>query len=440
VWKKVIELFDRFSDWMAKPSGDPISDKINRISSAILLVNLVLATVFGTVSFVFDYPLIGWITFTAHPVYAFGIYVARKGHVDLCKVLLLMHAYLMIFAQVVINSNSSHVSLYFLPAITCTMLLLQGNIRFLGRFIAILGAGLMLISEVVVFPGMGPEITEKVRFMDQIANVVGSISITMFAMYFLLKFNDEVQQKLKVQTQEYEKMNQYLHSSNNTKTRLFSIISHDLRNPLISIKSSVSVIREPEFPEEEKTALLEELEKRVDYAMNLMNNLLIWSRTQLSGIQFQPEIIELGELTKQVTNQMEAMAQLKKVSIQFNFLHVPVLVNVDKNMIEIVLRNLISNAIKFTQAGGFVKIHGALINGKFITTISDSGVGIEPDALEKIRNQIFYTTPGTEKEKGSGLGLMLSREFLARHDSELIIDSQPGAGTRISFKLEVVDH
>lgn len=425
---------------MAKPSGDPISDKINRISSAILLVNLVLATVFATVSFVFDYPLIGWITLTAHPVYALGIYVARKGHVDLCKVLLLMHAYLMIFAQVVINSNSSHVSLYFLPAITCTMLLLQGNIRFLGRFLAILGAGLMLISEVAVFPGMGPEITEKVRFMDQVANVVGSISITMFAMYFLLKFNDEVQQKLKVQTQEYEKMNQYLHSSNNTKTRLFSIISHDLRNPLISIKSSVSVIREPEFPEEEKTALLEELEKRVDYAMNLMNNLLIWSRTQLSGIQFQPEIIELGELTKQVTNQMEAMAQLKKVSIQFNFMNLPVLVNVDKNMIEIVLRNLISNAIKFTQAGGFVKIHGALINGKFITTISDSGVGIEPDALEKIRNQIFYTTPGTEKEKGSGLGLMLSREFLARHDSELIIDSQPGAGTRISFKLEVVDH
>jgi signal transduction histidine kinase len=235
-------------------------------------------------------------------------------------------------------------------------------------------------------------------------------------------------------------MNQYLHSSNNTKTRLFSIISHDLRNPLISIKSSVSGIREPEFPENEKTALLEELEKRVDYAMNLMNNLLIWSRTQLNGIQFQPEIIELGELTKQVTNQMEAMAQLKKVSIQLNFMNIPVLVNVDKNMVEIVLRNLISNAIKFTQAGGFVKIHGALIHGKFITTIADSGVGIEPDALEKIRNQIFYTSPGTAKEKGSGLGLMLSREFLARHDSELIIDSQPGAGTRISFKLEVVDH
>jgi signal transduction histidine kinase len=440
VWKKIIELFDRFSDWMAKPVGDPIADKINRISSAILLVNLLLATVFGTVSFVFDYPLIGWITFTAHPVYAFGIYIARKGHIDLCKVLLLLHAYLMIFAQVLINSNSSHVSLYFLPAITCTMLLLQGNTRFLGRFLAIFGAVLMLISEVVIFPGIGPEITEKVRFMDQIANVIGAVSITMFAMYFLLKFNDEVQQKLKIQTEEYERMNQHLLSSNNTKTRLFSIISHDLRNPLISIKSSVSVIREPEFPEEEKSALLEELEKRVDYSMNLMNNLLIWSRTQLNGIQFQPEIIELSDLARRVTNQMEAMAQIKKVSIQLNFVNVPVLVNVDKNMIEIVLRNLISNAIKFTQAGGFVKIHGALINGKFITTVADSGVGIDIEALEKIRNQIFYTSPGTEKEKGSGLGLMLSREFLASHNSELMIDSSPGAGTRISFKLDVVDH
>jgi signal transduction histidine kinase len=440
VWKKVIELFDQFSHWMAKPEGDPIADKINRISSAILLMNLILATVLGIVAFVFDYPIIGWITFSAHPVYALGIYMARKGHVDLCKILLLVHAYLMIFAQVVINSNNSHVSLYFLPSITCTLLILQGKQRFLGRFIALFGAALMLISEVVIFPGIGIKITEEVRFMDQVANVFGSVSITILAMYFLLKFNDEVQEKLKIQSEDYERINQHLLSSNNTKTRLFSIISHDLRNPLISIKSSVSVIREPEFPEDQKSALLEELEKRVDYAMNLMNNLLIWSRTQLNGIQFQPEILELSELTKQVLHQMEAMAILKKVSLQMNFSHVPVLVNVDRNMIEITLRNLISNAIKFTQPGGFVRIHGTILNGKFITTVADSGVGIETEALEKIRNQVFYTTPGTEKEKGSGLGLMLSREFLQRHESDLMIDSSPGAGTRISFKLEVVDH
>lgn len=440
MWKKLIEILDRFSNWMIKKENDLLLDKVNRMFSTLLLVNLFLATLFVLLAFYFNYDIIAWVTLSVHPFYAFGIYLSRKGYVDVAKIILLVHGYLMLFSQVVINSNNSHVSLYFLPAIICTLLILQGKQRFLGRFISIIGMALMLISEMFEFPGIGIEISEKERFVDLITNVVGSVSITMLAMYFLLKFNDEVQQKLKIQSEDYERVNQHLLSSNNTKTRLFSIISHDLRNPLISIKSSVSVIREPEFPEEEKSALLEELEKRVDYAMNLMNNLLIWSRTQLNGIQFQPEIIELGELTKLVTNQMEAMAQLKKVSIQINFTNVPVLVNVDKNMVEIVLRNLISNAIKFTQAGGFVKIHGALIQGKFITTIADSGVGIEPEALEKIRNQVFYTTPGTEKEKGSGLGLMLSREFLARHDSELIIDSQSGAGTRISFKLEVVDH
>ena len=440
MWKKLIEILDRFSNWMITKENDLLLDMVNRMFSTLLLVNLFLATLFVLLAFYFNYDIIAWVTLSVHPFYAFGIYLSRKGYVDVAKIILLVHGYLMLFSQVVINSNNSHVSLYFLPAIICTLLILQGKQRFLGRFISIIGMALMLISEMFEFPGIGIEISENERFVDLITNVVGSVSITMLAMYFLLKFNDEVQQKLKIQSEDYERVNQHLLSSNNTKTRLFSIISHDLRNPLISIKSSVSVIREPEFPEEEKSALLEELEKRVDYAMNLMNNLLIWSRTQLNGIQFQPEIIELGELTKLVTNQMEAMAQLKKVSIQINFTNVPVLVNVDKNMVEIVLRNLISNAIKFTQAGGFVKIHGALIQGKFITTIADSGVGIEPEALEKIRNQVFYTTPGTEKEKGSGLGLMLSREFLARHDSELIIDSQSGAGTRISFKLEVVDH
>jgi signal transduction histidine kinase len=425
---------------MIKKENDLLLDKVNRMFSTLLLVNLFLASIFVVLAFYFDYDEIAWVTLTVHPIYALGIYLSRKGHIAFAKITLLTHGYLMLFAQVIINSNNSHVSMYYLPAIICTLLILQGKQRFIGRFISFLGAILMLICEVVEFPGIGIQITEEERFIDLVTNVIGSVSITMLAMYFLLKFNDEVQQKLKIQSEDYERVNQHLLSSNNTKTRLFSIISHDLRNPLISIKSSVSVIREPEFPEEEKSALLAELEKRVDYAMNLMNNLLIWSRTQLNGIQFQPEIIEISELAKQVTNQMEAMAQLKKVSIQLNYLNIPVLVNVDKNMIEIVLRNLISNAIKFTQAGGFVKIHGAMINGKFITTIADSGVGIEPDALEKIRNQIFYTTPGTAKEKGSGLGLMLSREFLARHGSELLIDSQPGAGTRISFKLEVVDH
>lgn len=425
---------------MIKKENDLLLDKVNRMFSTLLLVNLFLATLFVILAFYYKYYSIALVTLTVHPVYAIGIFLSRKGHVDIAKILLLMHGYLMLFAQVIINSNNSHVSIYYLPAIICTLLVLQGKQRFIGRFISFLGACLMLISEVVEFPGIGIEITENERFIDLITNVIGAVSITMLAMYFLLKFNDEVQQKLKVQSEDYERVNQHLLSSNNTKTRLFSIISHDLRNPLISIKSSVSVIREPEFPEEEKSVLLAELEKRVDYAMNLMNNLLIWSRTQLNGIQFQPEIIEIGELAKQVTNQMEAMAQLKKVSIQLNFLNVPVLVNVDKNMIEIVLRNLISNAIKFTQAGGFVKVHGAIIQGKFIVTVADSGVGIEHDALEKIRNQIFYTTPGTEKEKGSGLGLMLSREFLLRHQAELMIDSSPGAGTRISFKLEAVDH
>jgi signal transduction histidine kinase len=440
VWKKLIETLKQFSNWMIKKENDLLLEKVNRMFSTLLLVNLFLATIFVILAFYFNYYAVAWVTLTVHPIYAIGIYLSRKDHVGLAKILMLTHGYLMIFAQVVINSNNSHVSIYFLPAIICTLLILQGKQRFIGRFISFLGACLMLISEVVAFPGIGIEITQDEIFIDLVTNVIGSVSTTVLAMYFLLKFNDEVQQKLKIQTEEYERMNQHLHSSNNTKTRLFSIISHDLRNPLISIKSSVSVIREPDFPEAEKTILLGELEKRVDYAMNLMNNLLIWSRTQLNGIQFQPEVLELSELTKQVLHQMEGMASLKKVSLQMNFSHVPVLVKVDKNMIEIVLRNLTSNAIKFTESGGFVRIHGTVLNGKFITTVADSGVGIESEALEKIRNQIFYTTSGTNKEKGSGLGLMLSRDFLQRHDSDLMIDSSPGAGTRISFKLEVVDH
>ena len=202
MWKKLIETLDRFSHWMIKKENDLLLDKVNRIFSALLLVNLFLASIFVILAFYFHYNIIAWVTLSVHPFYAFGIYLSRRGYVDVAKIILLIHGYLMLFSQVIINSNNSHVSLYFLPAIICTLLILQGKQRYLGRFISIIGMVLMLISEIYDFPGIGIEISESERFIDLITNVFGSVSITMLAMYFLLKFNDEVQLKLKIQSEE----------------------------------------------------------------------------------------------------------------------------------------------------------------------------------------------------------------------------------------------
>lgn len=234
---------------------------------------------------------------------------------------------------------------------------------------------------------------------------------------------------------EYSKM---LEKDNSDMNRLFSIIGHDLKSPLISIKGFAEFLyKEIKDLSEEEIA---EYSKYIFQASNslhsILEGLLDWGQMQLGKIVFNPEHANLYQLTDIIINQLLIMAAPKKITIE-NKINVEMSVYADKTMISTVLRNLLSNSIKFTLAEGKVIINAENAgNNEIIISVQDTGVGIEPDQLENILTESFNkSTLGTDGEKGTGLGLSLSRDFIERNGGRMWVESELGIGTTFYFTI-----
>lgn len=228
-----------------------------------------------------------------------------------------------------------------------------------------------------------------------------------------------------------------LRELNMTKDRFFSLIAHDLRSPFNSIIGFSDLLVEQmntkDYVGIEKYANI--IHKSAHRVMDLLNNLLDWSRTQTGSMQFNPEFFEMRSLVKEVVELMMDTANHKSVQVH-NDLPAYLVVNADKGMIYTILRNLLSNAVKFSVPDSKVVITGIEKNNETIITIKDSGVGIPAELREKLfRVDHSFSTPGTNNEKGSGLGLIICREFIEKHGGQISVTSEPGKGSEFSFSI-----
>ncbi len=410
-------------------------DRDYELAFVLLWAAFIFSGVFGVLSLAVANTALGMLSLSLTAVTTLAFMLVQKGYSNVGKMLVINYTSLMVLAQDVYFGGTTYVNLYFFPIAIVSLIVFANSQPTLGHVTALVATGFLVSSALNILPRMQNSMSEKQVLFDQLINVSGSVFFSLFAVFYLLHYGKKYRVELEEKSEETRLANEGLLAANNTKTRLFSIIGHDLRNPLIAIKGAVSALKEPDFPEEERGFLLSELEKRVDYAMNLMNNLLIWSKAQLNGIEFKPENFDLTELFKTVMSQVQGQAGDKRIDVHTDFQHLPLLVFADKGMMEIVIRNLISNSLKYTHHGGFIRIRARKSDDWVVVTIADSGVGMDSEALQKVRNQIFYTTPGTQKEKGSGLGLMICADFLRFHHSELQIDSGKDSGTRVSFSI-----
>lgn len=234
-----------------------------------------------------------------------------------------------------------------------------------------------------------------------------------------------------------EKQTKELKELNATKDKFFNIIAHDLRSPFTSIIGFSSLLvekmKERDFEGIEELAVIVQTSSK--RAFNLLSNLLDWARTQTGKIEFNPGYIDLNVLINEAIEITNDTAKQKSISINKE-LPVKALLSVDKAMISTVLRNLLSNAIKFTNEGGEVLISGELNNNEFVVIVSDNGVGIEQTDLENLfRIDIKHITEGTSKERGTGLGLILCKEFVEKHGGKIWVESEAGVGTTFKFTL-----
>jgi PAS domain S-box-containing protein len=228
-----------------------------------------------------------------------------------------------------------------------------------------------------------------------------------------------------------------LHQLNITKDKFFSIIAHDLKNPFITILGFSELLLSDfkDLTDEEKLFYIEEMKKSADVSHSLLQNLLQWSRSQTGRIVFQPQSIQLDTIIIQNIELIMPSANKKEIKIDYTPDKTKI-VFADQDMLNTILRNLLSNAIKFTNRNGIVKILAADCEEYICISVIDSGIGMTEEERNKLfRLDISYTTNGTEMEIGTGLGLVLCKEFIEKNGGKISVESTPGKGSVFNFTL-----
>lgn len=228
-----------------------------------------------------------------------------------------------------------------------------------------------------------------------------------------------------------------LKKANASKDKLFSIISHDLRHPFNALIGFSNLLNKSidnnDINKIKKyTNIIHDVSTQT---FTLLNNLLEWSMTQNKTIQPYMENINLTEVTNSVIESLDQMAQHKEIKIETS-IYPKLTVFVDKNMITSILRNIISNAVKFSHHGGKVNVNEVTNNNGTTISVTDKGVGIKPTDLKKLfKLESHFTTRGTESEKGTGLGLLLCKEFIDKLQGQIWAESKLEKGTTIHFTI-----
>ncbi len=244
----------------------------------------------------------------------------------------------------------------------------------------------------------------------------------------------EVNEELKTQMEIINAQNVELEKLNRVKNKFFSIVSHDLRAPINSLKSLFEMYRDGILNEEELGGLLNRLEDTIYNTASFLDNLLEWSKSQLEGITVNPIQVELHQIVAHNIKLMDSQIRTKFIKVQNN---VPTnaLAFVDLNMIHVVIRNLLSNAIKFCKANDEVIFEAWIENENIICTIRDTGPGISDIDLENLFNLAHTPNTGTAGEKGYHIGLILCQDMIAQNNGSLKVDSQLGKGTTFFITL-----
>lgn len=241
-------------------------------------------------------------------------------------------------------------------------------------------------------------------------------------------------EQLAAKNAEIEEKRIELSRLNATKDKLFSIIGHDFRSPLHSLKGLLSLIGNKNMTQVEFEKFSIDLRKKIDVVYDNLDNILNWSVTQLKGISTSPTVIEPQALAAEVFELYDEMARSKNVQL-VNEIPKGIFAVADKDQIRLVLRNLISNALKFT-ASGHVRLSAERDDREIQVTVEDTGMGIaEADIQKLFIKDALWSAQGTRNEKGLGLGLLLCKEFIEKNQGTLRVESEQGSGTTIRFTL-----
>lgn len=282
------------------------------------------------------------------------------------------------------------------------------------------------------------ELAKQRNFINASIIILMILLATAIPLYFNQKKLKKLYKELQVNTKNLSESQTELNAINNTKDKLFSIIGHDLRGPIGALQGLLKLMASGEIAKNDFSKFLPKLRGDVDHILFTLNNLLSWGYSQMNGTVTKPKMTSVNNLVKSSVNLLSEMANNKSIKI-IDEIPENCLILADENQLDIVIRNLISNAIKFTPKNGLITLEAEELESHWKIKIRDTGIGMD----EKTRKKIFQensnvTTYGTNNEKGTGLGLSLCKEMVERNKGQIWAESIPQKGSTFYFTVSKI--
>jgi len=367
---------------------------------------------------------------------SFLLYKQKKYFIS--KVWNMLILTLIIQLLVIQTGIDSYVFIYFIPLLMGNLFIFQGKEAKAGYVILTIDAILMVnsmlfLNDITPLPVMNAELAELDGFM----NLVGVSAICIAETFFIVKVTDGIHRKLVLRTRALNLKNEQLMSTLYTRDRMMSVLSHDLRSPVASLDSAAALLQTEEIDPEMEKAILGQFKVRTSGLLDLIDKLLLWTRTQTNNIEYVEREILLSEMEGVVKNICSLSTSDKNIQYQVNFgASVNSKILGDMDMLDTIFRNLISNSTKYSRENGEVQITAQQTPHGWCFRVIDFGVGMTQDFLNNMNSGEVLSTRGTKNEIGHGLGLQLVNDFLKKHDSHLLVSTLEGKGSEFYFYLK----
>jgi signal transduction histidine kinase len=416
--------------------GDLLTHQSQIMHRMLMLLTASSSVLFFFVDLFFGETIEAWLTLSILPLTAISFLFYKWSWIYFSKLFNVLQSALVITVISTYVGADGLVFMYIIPIFIASFMLFQGK-EVVTAYVVASISFLFLVFCIYADAVWGhayynPEDVVIDRYM----NIVGVTILTIAELVSITRVSASIQKRLLASSRALDMRNKQLSTTIYTRDRMMSVISHDLRSPVATLDTAADILNAGGLDEAVQKSFFRQFKMKTSHLLILIDQLLDWSRAQTNTIRMNRVDIGLEEMGRYIKGIAGLLSSEKKVKVVVDFNGAENdTVNCDRHMIEGVFRNLISNAVKFSEEGGTVRIYSRKLENGREFIVEDHGRGMTQEQIDNLQQKVSFTTEGTLNEVGHGFGLQLVHEFLEKHGSELKVKSTVGKGSRFSFVL-----
>ncbi len=404
----------------------------SRIFNAVSIFAAIVASINAIINFAIGLDLYSYLMLPLIAVLLFGYYLSRyKNKLNIAIGIFAISFNLLCGGTYFVADGSNGVNLFTFIVI----IFILSTVTPKKQFWIWIPLNIIFLAILLTIEYLHPEMVKTV-YIDRQHKLIDTAQ-TFFEVIILISIITMYMKKNYNREKELAKNSLIaLENSNQTKTKLFSIVAHDLNSPLSSIETYLSLLNEMDLNNEEKIEIERQLLSSTRQTSEMLQNILSWAKDQMDEIKVNLSPIFIYETLKHTVNLQKSIAKEKEINLLF-FADESLKVIADPDMLQLIVRNLLNNAIKFSLPGGTVTLSISDMNGKCIISVKDDGIGIAQDQQSSIFSLKSNSTYGTNKEKGVGLGLKLTKTYVELQNGKIWLESELNKGTNFFVSLDL---